>query len=52
MQEDLSYIVDEEFKLDNEKDRDEPDDLSGNRKIYTDQGDPEVDSLHRRFKKG
>lgn len=52
MQEDLNYIVDEEIKLDNEKDRDEPDDLSGNRKIYTDQGDPEVDSLHRKFKKG
>jgi hypothetical protein len=52
MQENLKQIVEEEIELDNEKDIDEPDDLSGNRKIYTDQGDPEVDSLHRRFKKG
>ena len=42
----------EEIKLDNEKDEDEEDDLSGKRKIYTEQGDPEVDSLHRRFTKG
>lgn len=42
----------EEIKLDNEKDEDEQDDLSGKRKIYTDQGDPEVDSLHKRFTKG
>ena len=52
MQENLKQIVDEEIELDNEKDIDEPDDLSGNSKMYTDQGDPEVDSLHRRFKKG
>lgn len=43
---------DEEIILDDEKDEDEPDDLSGKRKIYTEQGDPEVDSLHRRFIKG
>jgi hypothetical protein len=42
----------EEIKLDDEKDEDEQDDLSGKRKIYTEQGDPEVDSLHKRFVKG
>lgn len=42
----------EEIKLDDEKDEDEQDDLSGKRKIYTEQGDPEVDSLHKRFLKG
>lgn len=52
MDENLPYSIDEEIILDNEKDKDEPDDLSGNRKIYTDQGDPEIDSLYRRFKKG
>lgn len=44
-------IIDE-IKLDNEKDNDEQDDLSGKRKIYTEQGDPEIDSLHKRFLKG
>jgi hypothetical protein len=52
MQENLKDIVDEEIKLDNEKDQDEQDDLSGERKIYTEQGDPEVESLYKRFKKG
>jgi hypothetical protein len=52
MLEDLNYTVDEEIKLDNEKDKDEPDDLAEKRKIYTEQGDPEVDSLHKRFRKG
>jgi len=42
----------DEITLDNEKDNDEQDDLSGERKIYTEQGDPEIDSLHRRFLKG
>ena len=44
-------IIDE-IKLDNEKDNDEQDDLSGKRKIYPEQGDPEIDSLHKRFLKG
>jgi hypothetical protein len=44
-------IIDE-IKLDNEKDTDEIDDLSDKRKIYTEQGDPEIDSLHKRFLKG
>ena len=35
-----------------QRDEDEPDDLSGKRKIYTDQRDPEIDSLHKRFLKG
>jgi hypothetical protein len=52
MQENLKDIVDEEIKLDNEKDQDEQDDLSGERKIYTEQGDPEVESLYKRFLKG
>lgn len=44
-------IIDE-LKLDDEKDTDEQDDLSDKRKIYTEQGDPEIDSLHKRFLKG
>ena len=44
-------IIDE-IKLDDEKDTEEQDDLSGKRKIYTEQGDPEIDSLHKRFIKG
>lgn len=42
----------DEIKLDDEKDTDELDDLSGKRKIYTEQGDPEIDSLHKRFLRG
>lgn len=42
----------DEIKLDNETDSEEQEDLSGKRKIYTEQGDPEVDSLHKRFLKG
>ena len=41
MQEDINYIVEEDIKLDNERDRDEPDDLSGNRKITFRQQLPE-----------
>lgn len=44
-------IIDE-IRLDDENDTDEQDDLSGKRKIYTEQGDPEIDSLHKRFLKG
>lgn len=44
--------IDNEIKLDDEKDSDEQDDLSGKRKIYTEQGDPEIDSLHKRYLKG
>lgn len=42
----------EEILLDNELDIDEVEDLSGKRKIYTEQGDPEIESLHKRFVKG
>ncbi|HMI78016.1 MAG TPA: DUF262 domain-containing protein, partial [Ferruginibacter sp.] len=49
--EDVTEIIDE-IELDDEKDTDEQDDLSGKRKIYTEQGDPEIDSLHKRFLKG
>ncbi|MCK9411425.1 MAG: DUF262 domain-containing protein [Prolixibacteraceae bacterium] len=42
----------EEIVLDDEMDTEEQDDLSGKRKIYTEQGDPEINSLHRRFVKG
>ncbi len=42
----------DEIILDNAKDNDEQDDLSGKRKIYTEQGDPEIDSLYKRFKSG
>ncbi len=51
-EESQSVLGIDEIILDNEKDQEEQDDLSGQRKIYTDQGDPEIDSLHRRFKKG
>ena len=44
--------INDEIKLDDENDSDEQDDLSGKRKIYTEQGDPEIDSLHKRFLKG
>src|SRR4051812_17769289 len=44
-------IIDE-IKLDDENDTEEQDDLSGKRKIYTEQGDPEIDSLHKRYIKG
>jgi predicted transport protein len=44
--------LNEEIVLDNELDTEELEDLSGKRKIYTEQGDPEINSLHRRFKKG
>ncbi|NEW85402.1 MAG: DUF4268 domain-containing protein [Mariniphaga sp.] len=44
MQENQDDIFDDEI--------DEPDDLSGDRKIYTEQGDPEVESLHKRYKRG
>lgn len=47
---DTNFI--DEIELDNEADTDEQDDLSGKRKIYTEQGDPEIDSLHRRFHRG
>ena len=53
MEDDYNYNeLTEEIKLDNEADTDEEDDLSGKRKIYTEQGDPEIDSLHKRFLKG
>lgn len=42
----------DEIVLDDELDTEEQDDLSGKRKIYTEQGDPEINSLHRRFVKG
>lgn len=42
----------EEIVLDDEMDTEEQDDLSGKRKIYTEQGDPEINSLHRRYQKG
>jgi len=42
----------EEIILDNELDSEEVEDLSGKRKIYTESGDPEIDSLHKRFVKG
>jgi uncharacterized protein with ParB-like and HNH nuclease domain len=42
----------DEIELDNESDTDEQDDLSGKRRIYTEQGDPEIDSLHKRFHRG
>ncbi|MCL2349290.1 MAG: DUF262 domain-containing protein [Planctomycetaceae bacterium] len=41
----------DEILLD-ETETDEQEDLSGKRKIYTEQGDPEIDSLHKRFRKG
>jgi hypothetical protein len=50
-QQDIETI--DEILLDDAKDNDEQDDLSGGkRKIYTEQGDPEIDSLHKRFLKG
>jgi len=42
----------EEIVLDDEMDTEELEDLSGKRKIYTEQVDPEINSLYRRFKKG
>ena len=48
---DDNEIIDE-IELDNEQDNEELDDLSGNRKIYTEQGDPEIDSLHKKYRKG
>lgn len=51
MEENNLEIVDE-IKLDDEIDTDEQEDLSDNRKIYTEQGDPEIDSLHKRFLRG
>lgn len=44
-------IIDE-IELDDENDTEEQDDLSGKRKIYTEQGDPEIDSLHKRYLRG
>ncbi len=44
-------IIDE-IVLDDENDTEEQDNLTGNRKIYTEQGDPEIDSLHKKFLKG
>lgn len=44
--------LNDEIVFDNGTDKDEEDDLSGKRKIYTEQGDPEVDSLHKRYIKG
>jgi hypothetical protein len=52
MEENYTTETIDEIILDNENDSEELDDLSGKRKIYTDQGDPEVDSLYRRYKKG
>lgn len=52
MEEYQNEIETEEIILDNELDSEEQDDLTGERKIYTEQGDPEIDSLHRRFRKG
>ena len=52
MQETDIYIESEELKLDDELDSEEQDDLEGKRRIYTEQGDPEIDSLHKRFLKG
>jgi curved DNA-binding protein CbpA len=46
----MKDIAFEELNLDNEKDEDY--DLSSKRTIFTEQGDPEVDSLHRRYLKG
>jgi uncharacterized protein with ParB-like and HNH nuclease domain len=42
----------DEIKDDNEIEVEEQDDLTGKRKIYTEQGDPEVDSLYKKFRKG
>ena len=44
--------INDKINLDDENNSDEQDDLSGKRKIYTEQGDPEIDSLHKRFLKG
>lgn len=42
----------EEILLDNEFDIEEAENLSGKRKIYTEQGDLEIESLLGKFKKG
>lgn len=45
--------VDEEFdEIKFEEESEEQDDFSGKRKIFTEQGDPEIDSLHTKFKRG
>lgn len=46
----MKDINSEEINLDGEND--EEYDLSAKRTIFTDQGDPEVDSLHKRYLKG
>ena len=46
------YQTTEEILLDNEFDTDEVEDLSGKRKIYTDPGDIEIDSLLGKFQRG
>ena len=42
----------DEIVFDDEMDIEEPENLSHAKKIYTEQGDPEIDSLHGRFKRG
>lgn len=44
--------LNDEIVFDNGTDKDEEDDLSGARKIFTEQRDPEIDSLHKRYKNG
>lgn len=42
----------EEIELDNELDQEEPEELTGKRKIYTEQGDLEIESLLGKYQRG
>ncbi len=54
MTENLDLILSEveEIELDNEFDNEESDDLTGKRKIYTEQGDLEIEPLLGKFQRG
>jgi hypothetical protein len=49
---DNEIITVEEIELDNALDNDELDDLTGKRKIYTEQGDLEIESLLGKYQRG
>lgn len=51
MNKNLESVI-EEIELDNELDNDELDDLTGKRKIYTEQGDLEIESLLGKYQRG
>ena len=52
MTENIQNLEIEEIELDNELDSEELEDLSGKRKIYTEQGDLEISSLLGKFQRG